>query len=129
MDLFPTGNNFVQQMHMTTQRDLSTRAFDAAALTGDDAALWNAAVEFEAFFINMMFREMRNTVNREDGIIPMSMGEEVFQEKLDTEMSAAAARGNGIGLAQVIFRQMSRGPEVVAASYLVNRNLIQNEEE
>jgi len=105
---------------MSAQQEPSTRNIDLAALQGDDRELFAAAQEFEAFFLNMLFREMRNTVNREDGLFPVSRGEQIFQEMLDEERAAAASRNGGIGLAEMIFRQMSRSSNTVTASMLVN---------
>lgn len=121
MDFGISNNTLMAQMHAAQSRTPMHNSISRAQLAGDDLALWDAAVEFESFFINMMFREMRNTINRDDGIMPVGLGEEVFQEMLDTEMSAAAARGGGMGLAQTIFRQMSNSNQVVYARDLISR--------
>ncbi|MCL2616096.1 MAG: rod-binding protein [Defluviitaleaceae bacterium] len=72
----------------------------------DDVQLRKATKEFEAFFLNMMFREMRSTVGNEHSFLPQSNAERVFQEMLDEEKARAATAAGGIGLADMMFRQI-----------------------
>ena len=67
-----------------------------------------AAEMFESFFIHMMFREMRRTTFNEQGLFPKSNAERIFTDMLDEEVANNAARGGGIGLADMIYRQMTR---------------------
>jgi len=71
-------------------------------------AIQEAAEAFESYFIQIMLREMRNTLSDDDGLIPRSTAERIFTEMLDEEIAKEAARGGGIGLAQVIVQQMTR---------------------
>ena len=80
---------------------------DIAALSEDDAALFGAAKEFEAYFLHMMLRAMRDTVDTSQSLIPRTSAEEIFQDMLDENTARAAAQGGGLGLAQQIFRQMT----------------------
>jgi len=117
MDFSSVTNNIMQQAQMAGRQNFSTIALDIAALEGDDVALWNAAVEFESYFLQMMFREMRSTVNTDRGILPESRGEQIFRDMLDEQHAITAARtGGGVGLAQQIFRQMSAQSVGVALS-------------
>ena len=76
--------------------------------TLESAQLRHAAVEFESFFLNMMFREMRRSVGNEHSFLPQSNAERIFQEMLDEEKSRAAANAGGIGLAEMMYQQLSR---------------------
>ena len=67
-----------------------------------------AAEMFESFFLHLMFREMRRTTFNEQGLFPKSNAERIFTDMLDEEVSNAAARGGGIGLADMIYAQMTR---------------------
>ena len=82
-------------------------------LRGDDAALLAAAKEFEAYFIHMMFRAMRTTVDSSRGILPQTQTEEIFRDMLDEETARNMAQNGGIGFAQQIFRQMTAGRNLV----------------
>ena len=121
MDFSSVTNNMMTQARMVGRQEFSTHAIDIAALSGDAAALWDAAVEFESYFLQMMFREMRNTVNTDRGILPESRGEQIFREMLDEQRAIAAARtGGGVGLAQQIFRQMSASSVGIIAAMQPN---------
>ena len=76
----------------------------------EDAQLRHATIEFESFFLNMMFREMRRSIGNEHSFLPQSNAERIFQEMLDEERARAAANSGGIGLADMMFRQLSRTP-------------------
>lgn len=82
-------------------------ALTSAAEAQDKAKLKTAAQEFESYFIQMMFKEMRGTVPT-DGLIPKNNAEQIFQSMLDEEVAANAAEGQGIGLAKMIYEQMTR---------------------
>jgi len=71
-------------------------------------AIRNAAETFESYFIQIMLREMRRTIPDDGGLIPKSQAERIFTEMLDEEKSKEMARAGGIGLADVIVRQMTR---------------------
>ena len=72
------------------------------------AAIREAAQEFESFFLQMMFREMRRTTFNEQSFMPKSNAEKIFTDMLDEEVSRAAASSGGIGLADMIYRQMTQ---------------------
>ena len=67
-----------------------------------------AAETFESYFIQIMFREMRRTTFDERGLFPRSNAERIFTDMLDEEIAKTAAGGRGIGLADMIYQQMTR---------------------
>ena len=87
----------------------------AAAIMESEASLQErrqqirmAAEAIESYFIQIMFREMRRTSFAEGGLFPRSNAERIFTDMLDEEIAKSAASGNGIGLADMIYRQMTR---------------------
>lgn len=82
-------------------------ALEKAVADQDETELKKACTEFEAYFIQTMFKEMRKTVHSEDGIFPKGQAETMFQELLDEENAKSAAKAGGIGLAEMMYRQMS----------------------
>ena len=74
----------------------------------NDSELKRATIEFESFFLNMMLREMRRSVGNEHSFLPQSNAERIFQEMLDEERARAAANSGGIGLADMMYRQLRR---------------------
>lgn len=81
----------------------------------DDKELKKACEEFESYFIQTMYKAMRKTVNSSDGFIKKSQGEEIFQDMLDEENSKSAAMHGGIGLATMMYKQMSREKESIVS--------------
>jgi len=73
----------------------------------DDESLKKACKEFEAYFISRLFKEMRSTI-MPGGLIEKSRGEEIFEEMLDDEYSKLAANGRGMGLADMLYKQLSK---------------------
>jgi flagellar protein FlgJ len=76
-----------------------------AAEEKDDKALKEACQEFEAYFIHQLFKEMRRTI-QSGGLIEKSQGEEIFQEMLDEEYAKNASKSDGIGLANMLYKQL-----------------------
>ena len=75
------------------------------ATNANDQQAKDACKEFEALFINMMLKELRATVNK-SGLMDGGKAEEVFTSLMDTQMSREMAAQGGIGLAEMLYRQM-----------------------
>ena len=84
------------------------QALDTAIENGKDEDLKEACVEFESYFLNMMFKSMRNTTVFDDGVLGKSNAEKIFQEMLDTELTKKMASQGGIGLADMMYKQLNR---------------------
>ena len=87
----------------------------AAAIADSEEALINrraqirvAAEAFESYFLQIMFREMRRTTFDQGGLFQRSNAERIFTDMLDEEIAKSAASGRGIGLADMIYQQMTR---------------------
>jgi len=70
--------------------------------------LREAASEFESLFINQMLKSMRDTITKSD-LFHGGNAEEIYTSMLDTELSKNMARSGGIGLADMLLRQLSNG--------------------
>jgi flagellar protein FlgJ len=73
----------------------------------DPAQAKKVAQEFEAMFVGMMLKSMRETVGK-DKLTGGGHGEETFRSLLDQEYAAAATRNGGVGLAQMIEKELTR---------------------
>lgn len=78
-----------------------------------DAALEAACVDFEALVVSQMFATMRSTVSN-DGLLPRSQAEQIFQQMLDSEYAEQMAQTKTTGLAAGIYQQMSQQPSLVS---------------
>ena len=72
---------------------------------GDKEKLKEACKEFEGLFMQMMYKQMKKTVPKSQ-LIPESTGREIFEDMLDEEI-INNAKERGIGLADVLYRQLS----------------------
>ncbi|MCL2223399.1 MAG: rod-binding protein [Defluviitaleaceae bacterium] len=72
------------------------------------AQIRQAAEMFESYFLNMMFRNMRSVNFDEEGFIPRGNAEKIFTEMLDEVISDKAASHGGLGLADMLYAQMTQ---------------------
>jgi flagellar protein FlgJ len=105
----------------TTVPDASERAADKAhqlqrtALEGGSGLTGKqrqqakkVSQDFEALFVGMMMKSMRQTVG-ENKLTGGGHGEEVFRSMLDQEYAAASVkRGGGLGIAKIIEKDIIR---------------------
>src|SRR5689334_5951031 len=75
-----------------------------SAKTNSPDALKGAATQFEALFINMMLKSMRDATPQ-DGVLD-SQESKTYTSMLDQQMSQTLAK-RGIGLADMLVRQMT----------------------
>ena len=89
--------------------DGSTGAARATASVGarTDAELRKACEELESVFLEQLLKEMRRTVPKDD-LFSGGRGEDVFQSMFDQEIAKKMAGRGGIGLAEILVRQLSR---------------------
>ena len=71
------------------------------------AALKKSCQDFEAIFIQSVFKAMRKTVP-EGGIFAKSTSTETFREMLDQEIATNISRKQSVGLADQLYRQMEK---------------------
>lgn len=84
-------------------------ASEIKALTNENKAELKAAVaDFEALFIQQMLKSMRDTIDKGD-LFHGGSGEEVYTSLLDTELSKSMAQAGGIGLSEMLLRELSSG--------------------
>jgi flagellar protein FlgJ len=117
MDITGIYNNEIRNFMTETHRhDAAVNSFQAVldkAMQDRDAveekALKDACESFEAYFLQLMFREMRkSSFDDSKSFIPKSNAEKIFIDMLDEEVSKSAAKGGGIGLADMMYKQLSR---------------------
>lgn len=90
------------------ETDNFKQTLDNAINSGQDDELKEACTEFESYFLNMMFKSMRKIVVSNGGIFGKSNAEKIFQDMLDEQMTDKMAKQGGIGLANMMYKQLSR---------------------
>lgn len=66
-----------------------------------------AAQQFEAVFIQQMFKEMRKTIP-DDGLIQRGNADDIYNQMQDLEAAKITAQQGGIGLAELMMQQLMR---------------------
>ncbi|HEY5754331.1 MAG TPA: flagellar assembly peptidoglycan hydrolase FlgJ [Steroidobacter sp.] len=81
---------------------------DAATKTEDVATLKQAAKQFESLFTQMMLKSMRdaNKAFSEGSMFSSSQGD-FYQDMFDDQISMELSKGKGLGLADVLVRQLA----------------------
>ena len=72
----------------------------------DDKKLKAACKDFEAMFLNLMYTKMRET-GPKNTLFGDSNEEQILQSMLDTELTKKMADAGGMGLADMLYRQLS----------------------
>jgi flagellar protein FlgJ len=88
-------------------------ALKRSARQNDPAALHAVAKQFESLFARMMIKSMRDAVGKDP--IFGSDQEKMYQEMFDDQLSLEMSRGRGLGLADMLVRQLQRAAGAAAA--------------
>lgn len=103
------GASFAEQMEKAAKAAERTdlTPADAAAKAAEDAKLKAACKEMEAVFLNMMLTRMRATVPK-GNLLGNSSEEQMLTSLLDTELTKNMAQAGGMGLADMLYRQLNK---------------------
>ena len=86
-----------------TQREAA-----AAGPTADQRKLKKACADLEAVFMNYLLKSMRKTVSKAD-LFGSARDEEFFRDMMDAEICSTASRTQSVGIAGMLYRQLSTG--------------------
>lgn len=78
----------------------------AQGQTDTSPKLEQACKDFESLFVNQMMKQMRKTVPQE-GLFNGGRAEKIYTEMLDSELAKSISNQRGLGLATMMYRQMS----------------------
>lgn len=73
----------------------------------DQRKMMQACKDFEAIFVNMMLKQMRNTITPSD-LVQKSYAREIFESMQDEKVAEEMTKGKGLGLAQELYKQLSK---------------------
>jgi len=73
----------------------------------ENKKLLEACKDFEAILLNKMLSTMRESIP-EGGLFEKSYGEKIYQSMLDEQMTNEWAHGKGMGLGELLYKQLSR---------------------
>ncbi|MDX1958296.1 MAG: rod-binding protein [Leptospiraceae bacterium] len=74
--------------------------------------IFDASVEFESIFVNMMLKEMRKSVGK-SGLISGGHAEEIFEDLLYDEYSKEISKNSSLGIAEQVYESLTRNLPLV----------------
>lgn len=102
------NNDMVKMYQGQDQEEIFEQILQKAQLEKDDEKLKEACKEMEAYFIQQLYKTMKTSTQLGEGIIPKGQHEEIFEDMLIEEQSKEATKAGGIGLADMLYTQLSR---------------------
>ena len=90
----------------TTESSRRSQSLNSAARPSEDAKLKQACADFEAILLDAMFQSMRKTLSGDD-LFGKSLGRDLYESMYYTQISKELSNGNGMGLGDVLYRQLS----------------------
>lgn len=101
-------SNFIAESTAAkSETDQFQKLLEEAQASENDTELKEACKEFESYFVKQMYSVMRNTVP-EGTLTEKSHGREIFEDMLDEEYAEQASEGRGVGIADMLYRQLSK---------------------
>lgn len=100
-------DNFSNSMMQANKSalDANAKKLQEAKEAKEDAKLRDACKGFEAMFLNIMYKEMRKTVPKNE-LFGESNADEIMKDMLDTEVVNKMADAGGVGLADMLYKQL-----------------------
>lgn len=94
----------------TTETKLDNTIKKTDYAQADDDKLMEACQEFEAYFLEMVFKEMEKTVDcfKEESGDPNNNLVDYFQDNTVQKLAETSTKTQGLGLAQTLYEQMKR---------------------
>jgi len=88
--------------------------------------LYDAAVEFQSIFVNMMLKSMRSSLHKEQDLLYGGRTQEIFEDMLYDEYAKLMSRQGGFNLSDDLYKQIAPFVGPAAAEY--NRNGLSTEQ-
>lgn len=103
------NNNINQVKVQNTQQESQAfkKILEDAKNSNDKEKLEATCKQFESIYMNILMQNMRKTV-MDGGLVEKSHAREMFEGMLDEEISKEVSKGQGMGLAQIMYEQLSK---------------------
>ena len=104
-------SSFQEQLKRATEK-IDNSSTKIKTMTNEEVAQRNqeikeASVQLEALLLKMMFTEMWKTVPK-DELFGNSNAMDIYRDMYNEELTKKAAEGGGIGLADYIYKQLTK---------------------
>lgn len=104
---YNTANVLGQETDTTANKISNLNTTDLANSTDDE--LMNACKQFEAYFVEQVFKEMKKTIPQSEETSGATSGlKSYFEDEMLKEYASESTENNSLGLAQMLYEQMKR---------------------
>lgn len=110
------------------ETDAFKNTMEMAAQNKDLKGLEEACQQFEPFFIQKLFAQMRSSSAAVGGFLEKSSARETFEKMLDEELSKEMSKAGGIGLSKVLFENMKKAYEMETESITPPKTEVDSDE-
>lgn len=104
MDLAKSMVNGINQKNKANNLENQMKS---AAKSKEKEELKEACNQFEEYFLNQLMKEMRTTVDK-SSLVNKGQAEEMFTEMLDQELTKGSVKAGGIGISDMLFKQLNK---------------------
>jgi len=99
-------NAYSQMESSKSTENKFNNIFEAALDKKNDQELKDACQEFEAYYVQQLFKEMRKTIP-DGGLFENSNEGKIYKDMLDEKYSGIISEGSGTGIADALYKQLS----------------------
>lgn len=99
------ASQYTKAPDKTESKEFS-RTLQAAIDTKDKKKLYESCQELESVFLNKVYEAMRNTIP-DGGLIEKSFAMKTFESMLDQEYAKQSSKTGTVGLAEILYKQLS----------------------
>ncbi|HHW00847.1 MAG TPA: flagellar biosynthesis protein FlgJ [Clostridiaceae bacterium] len=99
--------NSVESVKSSVEQDSFEKKLQDAIDNNNEEQLKAACKEFEGIMLSMIYKQMKSAIPKSD-LIPSDAGRDIFESMLDEALMEEASNGRGVGLADVLYKQLSR---------------------
>lgn len=107
MDISSVYTQYMDQAVSNASASRLQKQTSADYTSATDEELMEACKEFEAYFVEQMFKAMEKTVMKSEGSEDNALVD-YFKESLTQDYAKTATEQEGYGLAQTLYEQMKR---------------------
>lgn len=119
MDISGLGSIYTDMLTQQASSESSTSSKLSSSLKATDYSdatdeeLMDACKEFEAYFLEQVFKEMQNTVmSSEEDSSSNSQLVDYFKDQTVQQLASDSTDQNSLGLAQMLYEQMKRNYDI-----------------
>ena len=100
-------DNSIKSVNINKDGEDFKKKLEAAIDSKDEKELMSVCREFESIMLGMVYKGMKATVPKVQ-IIPQETGREMFESMLDEEVVKQASQKRSYGLAESLYKQLSK---------------------